>query len=81
MSSRDLNPLVAPTAAEISRDEILRRLRDPTLVILNVLPRKAYDEGHIPGSLSLPVPEVRRRASEVLPDRSREIAVYCGGGA
>ena len=62
---------------EISRAELLRRLDDPSLVIVDALPRPAYEGGHIPGALSLPLAEVRERAAAVLPDRHAEIAVYC----
>lgn len=62
---------------EISRDEILSRLRDPSLVVLNVLPREAFVAAHISGSISLPVSEVSRRARELLPNSAQEIAVYC----
>ena len=41
------------SAPEISREEILRRLHDPTLVVLNVLPAEAFSTGHIPGSINL----------------------------
>jgi rhodanese-related sulfurtransferase len=64
---------------EISREEILRRLRDPDLVIVDVLPAAAYTERHIAGALNLPVAEIRERARAVLPDPARAIAVYCGG--
>jgi rhodanese-related sulfurtransferase len=67
----------SPTA-EISREEILRRLKDPALVLVNVLPRAAFVQQRIPGSVSLPVADIRARAHEVLPDPMREIAVYCG---
>lgn len=63
--------------AEISRKEILARLRDPSLVLLDVLPREAFAAAHIPGSISLPVSEVSRRARELLPNAAQEIAVYC----
>jgi len=62
---------------EISREEIQQRLQDPTLVLVDVLPRETYAAGHIPGALSLPVAEIPVRAREVLPDRAAEIAVYC----
>jgi rhodanese-related sulfurtransferase len=64
-------------AREISRDELLERLGDPSLVIVNALPRESWLDARIPGSLSLPVAEVRARARELLGDRGREIAVYC----
>jgi rhodanese-related sulfurtransferase len=62
-----------------ARDEIRRRLRDPSLAIANVLPRAAWEEARIPRSASLPLVEIRTRAHQVLPDREREIAVYCQG--
>lgn len=73
----------APTASadiadEISRDELLRRLGDPTLTIVDVLPRASFEGGHIPGALSLPVADLPMRARDVLPDPTAEIVVYCG---
>jgi rhodanese-related sulfurtransferase len=61
------------------REEIRRRLADPTLTIGNVLPRTAWEEGRIPGSLSVPLAEVGERAAEVFPDLDQEIVLYCGG--
>jgi rhodanese-related sulfurtransferase len=69
----------APAIGEISREEVRRRLRDPTLVLVDVLPRPAFEEARIPGSLSLPLDELAENAERVLPDRSADIAVYCGG--
>ncbi len=67
-----------PTVPEISREEVLERLRDPSLALLNVLPREAFAVEHIPGSINLPVSELNQRAGEVLPNNLQEIAVYCG---
>jgi rhodanese-related sulfurtransferase len=64
---------------EVSREEVQRRLNDPDLVLVNVLPRAGFAHQRIPRSVSLPVEEIPARAREVLPDREREIAVYCGG--
>lgn len=72
-----LDSASAQPIPEISREEVLARLRDPSLVTLNVLPREAFAAEHIPGSVNLPVSEINERAREVLPDKSREIAVYC----
>ncbi len=66
-------------ASEISRDEVRQRLQDPSLVLLNVLPEPTFADGHIPGSRNLPVADIPRRASAVLPDKEQEVAVYCGG--
>jgi rhodanese-related sulfurtransferase len=62
---------------EISRGEILRRLGDRTLAIVNVLPREAFQAGRIPGSISLPLADIREQAPRLLPDRDQELAVYC----
>lgn len=67
----------APSVPEISRDEIRARLGDPSLVLVNVLPREAFAASRIPRSVNLPVPEIPQRAREVLPKPSLEIAVYC----
>ena len=68
----------ANNSAEISRQELYSRLGDRSLRIVDVLPPEAYIGGHIPGAINLPVAEVDSRASEVLPHRYAEIAVYCG---
>ncbi len=61
----------------MSRQELSARLRDPRLMIVDVLPRASYDEGHVPGALSLPVAEIPARARMVLPDPHAEICLYC----
>ncbi|MBK8232653.1 MAG: rhodanese-like domain-containing protein [Candidatus Eisenbacteria bacterium] len=63
----------------IDRRRLEARLRDPSLVLVDVLPAVSWSEAHIPGALSLPVEDIPRRASAVLPDRRGEIVVYCGG--
>ncbi len=63
---------------EISREELHRRLGDPALTIVDVLPESSYVEWHIPGAVSLPLEQVVNRARELLPNRGAEIVVYCG---
>ena len=63
----------------ISREEILARLQDPALWLVNVMPKKTFEAGHIPRSINLPVAEIEECARQVLPDMTREIAVYCAG--
>jgi rhodanese-related sulfurtransferase len=64
--------------SEISRDELHRRLHDPKLTILDVLPAISYAEAHIPGAINLPLEQVHDHARELLPDLTADIAVYCG---
>jgi len=75
-----MNGSTAPAPdAGIEREEIERRLHDPSLVLVDVLPRASWEEAHIPGALSLPLAEIEARARQVLPDPRADIAVYCGG--
>jgi rhodanese-related sulfurtransferase len=76
-------PEVAPQSGagpgDLPHDEFVRRLADPALVLVDVLPRESFDSGHIPGAISLPLGDIPGGAAAVLPDRSQEIIVYCGG--
>ena len=63
----------------ISRDELRARLRDRSLIILDVLPKEAYAEAHIAGALGLPVAEIETKARQLISNLTQEIAVYCGG--
>jgi rhodanese-related sulfurtransferase len=58
-------------------DELLRRVRDGEVTVLDVRPTEEYRAGHIPGALSVPLAELKKRLSE-LPKR-REIVAYCRG--
>lgn len=62
----------------ISHEELLRRLDDPTLTVLNVLPSEAHLEYFIPGTGNLPFAEIELKAASALPDKQAEIVVYCG---
>ena len=62
---------------QISREELVARLHDPSLTIVNVLAREAWRAQRIPGSISLPEAEISEQAARVLPDRDADIAVYC----
>jgi ArsR family transcriptional regulator len=63
----------------ISREEILNRLQDRALVIVNVTPKESFAEGHIPGSINLPVADIESKARQLISNPSQEIAVYCAG--
>ena len=65
--------------ATIAHDELLARLQDARLAIVNVMPYEMFRDGHIPNSINLPLAEIESRAREVLPDLAQEIAIYCAG--
>jgi rhodanese-related sulfurtransferase/DNA-binding transcriptional ArsR family regulator len=61
----------------IPREELLRRVREGRVVVVDVRPPEEYRAGHVAGALSIPVDEIDRRLSE-LPAR-KEIVAYCRG--
>jgi len=65
--------------ARVTHNELLQRLNDPWLLVVDVLPEDSYDKAHIPGAISLPLPEIRESGRSVLRDLNREIVVYCEG--
>jgi rhodanese-related sulfurtransferase len=65
--------------ATIARQELASRLQERALVILNVTPKESYADGHIPGSISLPVVDIESKARLLISNLDQEIAVYCAG--
>jgi rhodanese-related sulfurtransferase len=61
----------------VTRQELARRLQDGDLLVLDVRPAAEYAAGHLPGAVSIPVGELRRRLAELPGDR--EIVAYCRG--
>jgi rhodanese-related sulfurtransferase len=61
----------------VDRDELLRRVRNGEVTILDVRPVEEYRAGHIPGALSVPVTSLRTRLAELPKDR--EVVAYCRG--
>ena len=46
-------------------------------ILVEALPRKYFDDGHLPGARHMPHDEVRKLAASVLPDQHAAIVVYC----
>jgi len=57
--------------------ELRRLMREGDVTVLDVRPAEEYEHGHIPGALSVPVGELKRRLREI-PKRS-EVVAYCRG--
>jgi len=62
---------------EVTREELLRRLEDGGVTVIDVRPSEEYAAGHIPGSLSLPVDQLTDRLAELPGDAT--IVAYCRG--
>lgn len=61
----------------VSREELIRRLSDASVVLLDVRPEDEFSLGHVPGALNVPLEELERRLAELPKDR--EIIAYCRG--
>jgi rhodanese-related sulfurtransferase len=57
--------------------ELLRRIREGAVTLLDVRPAEEYRAGHLPGALSVPLTELRRRLREL--PKGREVVAYCRG--
>lgn len=61
----------------VSREELLDRVRDGLVTVLDVRPADEFAAGHIPGALNIPLHELELRIAEFDPDQ--EIVAYCRG--
>ena len=61
----------------VSREDLLARLRDGLVSVLDVRPEEEFSLGHLPGALSVPLAELERRLAKL--PRDREIVAYCRG--
>lgn len=61
----------------IGPEELLRRLADDEVILLDVRPALEYRHGHISGAVSMPVDVLARRVEEL--PRDRQVVAYCRG--
>lgn len=61
----------------VDRNELLKRVKDGAVTVLDVRPKDEYRSGHIPGALSVPLGKLKEWLSKLPKDR--EIVAYCRG--
>lgn len=61
----------------IPRAELLARVRDGLVTVLDVRPPEEYAAGHVPGAVNIPLQELEQRLKELSKDQ--EIVAYCRG--
>jgi rhodanese-related sulfurtransferase/predicted transcriptional regulator len=61
----------------VLRDDLVARLHDDLVTLLDVRPEDEFALGHLPGALNIPLAELERRLSEL--PKSREVIAYCRG--
>lgn len=62
---------------EIDRDELVRRLEDGDVIVVDVRPAAEYAAGHITGARSIPHDQLAERLGEL--PRGVEVIAYCRG--
>ncbi len=61
----------------VDREALLQRVREGSVVVLDVRPVEEYRAGHIAGAISVPLEELENHLSQL--PRDREIVAYCRG--
>ncbi len=61
----------------VSRTELLRRMRDGVVTVIDTRPAEEFAAGHLRGALNLPLHELKRRLREL--PRDQAIVAYCRG--
>ena len=78
---RELLAQVRAEIDEISTPEAHARLGADGPLFVDVRPSDEWDEGHIPGAVHAPRNNLESRIEGLIPDKGRELVVYCGSGA
>jgi len=61
----------------ISRKELVRRMRDGLVTLIDTRPPEEFAAGHLPDAINLPLGQLTRRLREL--PRGRQIVAYCRG--
>jgi rhodanese-related sulfurtransferase/DNA-binding transcriptional ArsR family regulator len=61
----------------IAMNELLKRARSESIVILDTRPATEYAAGHIAGAISVPLDELQRRLRQL--PKSKDYVAYCRG--
>jgi ArsR family transcriptional regulator len=61
----------------VSRADLLDRMRDGLVTVLDVRPGDEFALGHLPGAVNIPLADLARRLADLPPDH--EVVAYCRG--
>lgn len=61
----------------VTREDLVDRMRDGLVTVLDVRPAEEYAAGHVPGAINVRLDELERRLCEL--PRDQEIVAYCRG--
>lgn len=58
-------------------DDLVRKVKAGEVTVLDVRPSEEFDAAHLPGAVSIPLSELKKRLREL--PRSRAVVAYCRG--
>jgi len=61
----------------IPRGELMARVKDGLVTVLDVRPPEEYAAGHVPGAVNIPLQELEQRLGEL--GKDQEVVAYCRG--
>ncbi|AOM41231.1 ArsR/SmtB family transcription factor [Xenorhabdus hominickii] len=61
----------------ISWEELLDRLKDKSMTLLDVRPKDEFEQGHLPNAINIPVDELESRLDELA--AYQDLIAYCRG--
>lgn len=61
----------------VSREELMRRLAEGSVMVLDVRPPTEYAAGHVPGAVNIPLTRLRAALDDIDPET--EVIAYCRG--
>lgn len=61
----------------VDRDALIKKVRRGEVTVLDVRPAEEYAAGHIPGAVSIPLADLKKRLSAI--PKTREVVAYCRG--
>jgi molybdopterin/thiamine biosynthesis adenylyltransferase/rhodanese-related sulfurtransferase len=79
---RELLAQVKDEIDEVPASDVLERLDDDDRpFLLDVREQDEWQEGHLPGAIHVERGNLESRIEGIIPDRAREVVVYCAAGA
>ena len=67
---------------KISRDQVIELIETAQdFILVDTLPRPAFDEGHLPGAINIVSDEILTRAPQAIQDPDKAVVVYCASAA
>ena len=61
----------------IPASELLDRIHNDLVTIIDVRPAEEYRQGHLPGAINIPLPELEKQLQQL--DPAQQVVAYCRG--